>query len=550
MFLYNKKNDMNWPRGYKSLLILLISGLAAIPSQAQLKLGGQPESTRLDAALEISSHKKGLLLPRVTNATLASNPLDSAAQGMMVFNLDDQTLYVKKTNGYTGWKKIPDLATYALGNLSDINFPVLPTIDQLLRYDGSKWSNWTPNYIKTMSGDVTASAVDAAGNVVTTLSNFGTADTYFKVTTDAKGRVQSGATALVAADIPSGVTHYIQNQNAALQTGNFRINGIGNMANLTVTGLTTQGGLLFTNAGAVTQKAGQLVWDNANNRLGIGNAAPSVALHVTGDLRATGLNKTGGILFTSGTTGLVEQDDAQLFWDAPNNRLGIGNAAPSVALHVTGDLRATGLNKTGGILFTSGTTGLVEQDDAQLFWDATNNRLGIGNAAPSTALHVTGGLRVTGLNTTGGLLFTTGTTGDVAQKTTQLIWDNTNDRLGIGLAAPAAKLDVEGNFKLGSDGTVLTGITKTQVTYTGGNQTLGAQSGVNITLTLPAGVVLKADDNVIVNPGVNLTTGIVIAWARVSNAATRQITVNIMNADNGNRTLNNNTVFNIALISL
>ncbi|MRG47257.1 hypothetical protein GFS24_19200 [Chitinophaga sp. SYP-B3965] len=539
---------MNWPRGYKSLLILLISGLAAIPSQAQLKLGGQPESTRLDAALEISSHKKGLLLPRVTNAALASNPLDSAAQGMMVFNLDDQTLYVKKTNGYTGWKKIPDLTSYALGNLSDINFPVAPTINQLLRYDGAKWSNWTPDYIKTMTGDVTAGTVNAAGNVTTTLSNFGTADTYFKVTTDAKGRVQSGATALIAADIPNLGASYIQNQNAALQTGNFRINGNGNVASLTVTGLTTQGGLLFTNTGAVTQKAGQLVWDNTNNRLGIGNAAPSVALHVTGDLRATGLNKTGGILFTSGTTGLVEQDDAQLFWDAPNNRLGIGNAAPSVALHVTGDLRATGLNKIGGILFTSGTTGLVEQDDAQLFWDATNNRLGIGTNAPSTALHVTGGLRVTGLNTTGGLLFTTGTTGDVAQRTS-LIWDNANERLGVGVATPTAKLDVEGTFKLGTDGSVLTGITKV-VYNTTANVTINQMTTTVVTWTLPAGVVLKTDDNVIVSPALALGNGVGVGWVRVSNFGARQIQVGFINADDNNRTIANGTKFNIAIISL
>jgi hypothetical protein len=439
MFRYTKKFDMNWPRGYKTLLILLLSGFAAIPSQAQIQVGGQ--SNRLDAALEISTQKKGLLLPRVTSTALASNPLDSAAAGMMVFNITDQTLYVKRTNGYTGWAKVPDLTTYALSNLSDINFPIAPSTNQLLRYNGTKWSNWTPDYIKTISGDVTAGAVDAAGNVVTTLSNFGTANTYFKVTTDAKGRVQSGATALIAADIPNLAASYIQNQNAALQTGDFRISGNGNMASLSVTGLTAQGGLLFTNTGAVTQKAGQLIWDN------------------------------------------------------------------------------------------------------------TNNRLGIGNAAPSTALHVTGGMRVTGLNVTGGLLFTTGTTGDVAQKTTQLIWDNTNDRLGIGLAAPAAKLDVEGDFKLGADGTVLTSITKTSFTTTA-NQNCGGLATTNVNYTLPAGVVLKADDNVIISPGANLASGLAIGWVRVNNAATRQITVGYANSSTNTRAIPTGTKLNITIISL
>lgn len=495
MFLYTKKIDMNWPRGYKSLLLLLISGLAAIPSQAQMKVGGQPGATRLDAALEIGSQKKGLLLPRVTNAALASNPLDSAAQGMMVFNIDDQTLYIKKANGYTAWNKVPDLSTYALSNLSDVNFSIAPTIDQLLRYNGTKWSSWTPNYIKTISGDVSAGAVDAAGNVVTTLANFGTAGTYFKTVVDAKGRVQSGETALIAADIPSLATSYIQNQTAALQAGTFRINGLGTLANLTVTSLNTQGGILFTNnTGAVAQKAAQLIWDNTNNRLGIGTGTPSVALHVTGDARVTNLNKTGGIVFTSGTTGLLEQDDAQLFWDAPNNRLGIGNAAPS------------------------------------------------------TALHVTGGMRVTGLNTTGGLLFTTGTTGDVAQKTAQLIWDNTNDRLGIGLAAPAAKLDVEGTFKLGVGGTVLSGITKTFFTTTG-NTNVGARVTQEVVWQLPVGTVLKIDDNVVVSPTGAMYSGLFIGWARVSNVANRQITVGFVNATATARNIVAQK-FNIAIISL
>jgi hypothetical protein len=220
-----------------------------------------------------------------------------------------------------------------------------------------------------------------------------------------------------------------------LQTGNFRIDGNGNvasltvggngtMASLTVTGLTTQGGLLFTSnaGGAVAQKAGQLVWDNTTNRLGIGNAAPSVALHVTGDLRATGLNKTGGILFTSGTTGLVEQDDAQLFWNSTNNRL------------------------------------------------------------------------------------------------------------GIGTATPAASLDVLTDFKLGTNGTKLGNIMKTTTPVAA--TSIAARSGSNVvcTLVLPAGVLLKADDNIILNPTANLPAGVSIGWARVTSTTNRQITIGLVNA--------------------
>jgi hypothetical protein len=43
---------------------------------------------------------------------------------------------------------------------------------------------------------------------------------------------------------------------------------------------------------------------------------------------------------------------------------------------------------TAGSVLFAGTGGLVSQDNAQLFWDNTNNRLGIGTAIPSNPLSV------------------------------------------------------------------------------------------------------------------------------------------------------------------
>ncbi|QDK37990.1 tail fiber domain-containing protein [Bdellovibrio sp. NC01] len=53
--------------------------------------------------------------------------------------------------------------------------------------------------LPAFTGDVTSSA----GSTVLTLAAAGTAGTYYKVTTDSKGRVTSGAASLVAADIPA-----------------------------------------------------------------------------------------------------------------------------------------------------------------------------------------------------------------------------------------------------------------------------------------------------------------------------------------------------------
>lgn len=101
----------------------------------------------------------------------------------------------------------------------------------------------------------------------------------------------------------------------------------------------------------------------------------------------------GSVLF-AGAGSAVSQDNANFFWDDTNNRLGIGNAAPAQALHVTGTVRASaGLTldtlTTGSVLF-SGASGAVSQDNANFFWDDATNRLGIRTNVPGAPLHVVG----------------------------------------------------------------------------------------------------------------------------------------------------------------
>jgi len=56
---------------------------------------------------------------------------------------------------------------------------------------------------------------------------------------------------------------------------------------------------------------------------------------------------------------------------------------------------STDTNATAGsILFSTGTK--VQQDNANLFWDDTNNRLGIGTNTPTTTLEVAGTISTTG----------------------------------------------------------------------------------------------------------------------------------------------------------
>lgn len=79
---------------------------------------------------------------------------------------------------------------------------------------------------------------------------------------------------------------------------------------------------------------------------------------------------------------------------------------PSIAVAGTDLIGGVGnLTTVGAVPYVS-ATGTLNQDDGQFFWDATNNRLGIGTATPSTPLHIqttTGyGLRLTGAGVAGG----------------------------------------------------------------------------------------------------------------------------------------------------
>lgn len=216
------------------------------------------------------------------------------------------------------------------------------------------------------------------------------------------------------------------------------------------------GGVAFWTAPSVLSSNANFFWDNTNSRLGIGNGAPSVELHVTGNARVTGLNTArpvfsdvngnlangdinlassymAGILpiirggTNSGTAlnnnrimvssggAIVEAaalTNGQLLIGstgaapvAANITVGalasltVANGAGSIVIDAIQDIRtsasptfvnATLSGKTAGSVIFAGTGGVLSQDNATFFWDTTNKRLGLGNAAPARQLHVTG----------------------------------------------------------------------------------------------------------------------------------------------------------------
>jgi len=176
----------------------------------------------------------------------------------------------------------------------------------------------------------------------------------------------------------------------------------------------------------------------------------------------------GSVLFSNGTT--IAQDNANLFWDDTNNRLGIGTNAPTVPLEVNGSSRLGFTRSTD--IFVIGGTATTNTANAR-FWSS-------GGQAPTSGLYrgfytdisfipssgsaewygldlrptinqtgtatgVTRGLYIAPTltsaanfraieTTAGNVLFGASGTG--------FFWDNTNSRLGIGTASPSYALDV------------------------------------------------------------------------------------------------------------
>ena len=163
-------------------------------------------------------------------------------------------------------------------------------------------------------------------------------------------------------------------------------------------------------------------------------AATSLTLGWSGQLSVarggTGASTltANGVLYGAGTSAIA----ATAVGTTGQVLVGNTGAAPSWAT-------LTGIGVTS---FSGGTTGLTP------------------NSATTGAITLAGTLGVanggTGTNTafTAGSVVFAGASGVYSQDNANLFWDNTNDRLGIGTATPSATLDVNGNMVLPNSGII------------------------------------------------------------------------------------------------
>jgi hypothetical protein len=76
------------------LLVIALVATAASSALAQIKLGDNPGNLNANALLELESSSKGLLLPRMTTAQVAT--MTTPPDGMMVFNTDSTCICIRR----------------------------------------------------------------------------------------------------------------------------------------------------------------------------------------------------------------------------------------------------------------------------------------------------------------------------------------------------------------------------------------------------------------------------------------------------------------------
>lgn len=249
--------------------------------------------------------------------------------------------------------------------------------------------------------------------------------------------------------------------------------------NLTLSGTMTIGslgaGFVQSSAGGLLSSAAIIAGDLASHTHSGAGQGGSLTVGTT-DTDAT----AGSVLF-AGAAGVIQQDNANLFWDDGNNRLGIGLVAPTAPLHVaeTGGgvvlvLEQTGADEVQLNYKRDGVVewGMIDQANGFGFYDwvaavfrvyiRNTGSVGIGTISPDNPLELlsatTPQFRITHTDATDYCTIsvdsngkTTITTVDGGGATGHLILAP-DGNVGIGTATPGVKFDVRGPTVYNEDG--------------------------------------------------------------------------------------------------
>jgi hypothetical protein len=215
-------------------------------------------------------------------------------------------------------------------------------------------------------------------------------------------------------------------------------------------------------------------------------------------LKLTALT-SGAVVFV-GSAGAVSQDATNFFWDDTNNRLGIGTNAPTTALDVAGTITSTGLK-----IATGAQTGYV--------WTAASDGTGSWQAASAGASGWADGGTTVSLNTTTDKVSLTDT------NATEKLEVGGGVVLGAASATQTGTIEWNGSRFRGWNGTAWINLDETTTSAGGWTDNGATVTQTTATDTIGIGAAADADAHVTITPTGNLS-GLKITGFSLSGADT------------------------------
>ncbi|MES2801410.1 MAG: hypothetical protein V4654_02865, partial [Bdellovibrionota bacterium] len=413
----------------------------------------------------------------------------------------DYTLNLPTTSGTTGQV----LSTDGLGNLS--------------------WINSATGSVTSVSG--AANEITATGGSTPTLglTNTGTPGTYYKVITDSKGRVTSGATTLTLSDLPTSVLDTASSFSGDISgmIANITVNRIQGVS-VTVSSLTSNDilqydGSKYLNKNIPSCSGNQYLTFNGTSFLCVADAGASgtiTTISVTGPISSTGgSNPTLSIAQANTTTdGYLSSTDFNTF----NNKQNATSAAIIATLGYTPatstTLAASFVQKAGDTmtgLLNLPTNGLTVGSN-QLVVSGSN--VGIGALNPTAALQLKAGTTTNApLKFTSGTLLSSAQSGTIEYDGAQLYFtDGASVRRALATNSGAGSFDntssisnLSGNITLAPSnitGSVI--VNSAAASISSGTGALVVNGGVGITGSINAGGNLNLSGSATIDQSLSL----------------------------------------------
>ncbi len=376
-----------------ALIVVFVLQFTVIPKMFSQSVSINTTGNAADtsALLDITSVSKGILIPRMAQAQKLAifNPSD----GLLIYQ-NDGTKGFYFYNAASGWTLLGQASTQtatgaAGGDLTGTYpNPTLVTTGVTAGTYGNNTGTSYPYITIDAKGRITAAANQTIAFPVNSVNSL-------------TGTVSLGISNLNDATITSPATNQILKYNGTRWvniTPAYLSSAITSLNGLTAAAQTFATGASGTDFGIVSSGSAHtfnIPDASASARGLVTNGAQILAGSKTFSSSPLFSSLTAGSVPFIGTGGLLSQNNANLFWDAANARLGIGTNTPGSPLHIVGinPLTLTGVqtgtNTSTDSLLTI-TNGVVKKLPVAAFQSTGTTWNTIGNAGTNSATNFLG----------------------------------------------------------------------------------------------------------------------------------------------------------------